>query len=218
MPRRPSTAKAFPAQSSRRPVRQVCELCSRLHILLFVSFTVRSILAHNQRLIPIILVGEAPYIKCFGNVSVEPEAAAVGADSVMWVASCTKLLTTVSAMQCVEKELFTLDEDVSRILPEWKEPDIVTGFDEKSGEPLLKKSTKPITLRHLLTHSSGLGYEGMNPLLMGIRKHQGRELQTTPGDMVSTYIIPSELFGFVWWETGLSRRKTVTKILELTEM
>jgi CubicO group peptidase (beta-lactamase class C family) len=62
--------------------------------------------------------GESSWTKPFGRVSIEEGATDMKDDSVMWVASCTKLMTTIAAIQCVEKELFTLDEDVSRILPE----------------------------------------------------------------------------------------------------
>lgn len=74
-------------------------------------------------------------------------------------------MTTVAVMQCVEKGLLSLDVNVSDILPEWKSPDILSGFDPNTGEPQLKKATKKITLRHLLTHSSGMGYDFLSPLL-----------------------------------------------------
>ena len=94
----------------------------------------------------------------------------------MWIASCTKLMTAVSVMQCVEKGLLDLDANVSGILHEWKSPDIILGFDEARGDPVTIKATAPITLRQLLTHSSGMGYDGLNPTLQRYRKtHRGRE-------------------------------------------
>lgn len=64
----------------------------------------------------------------------------------------------------MERGLLELDAPVSKILPEWQSPDILTGFDD-SGKPILRKATKEITLRHLLTHSSGCGYTGMHAAL-----------------------------------------------------
>ena len=64
----------------------------------------------------------------------------------MWIASCTKLMTSISAMQCVERGLLTLDQDVTTVLHEFKDIDVLTGFDE-DGKPQLKKSTKTLTLR-----------------------------------------------------------------------
>jgi len=65
----------------------------------------------------------------------------------MWFASCTKLLTTVAAMQCVEKGLLNLDDDITEILPEFKDREILTGFDEETQKPILVKRRKKITLR-----------------------------------------------------------------------
>ena len=89
-------------------------------------------------------------------------------DSVCWNASCTKLFTAVSALQCVERGQLSLDSPINDILPEFnKEPlnQIITGFDDDS-KPQYKPASKPITLRQLLTHSSGLGYNLMDPMLV----------------------------------------------------
>jgi CubicO group peptidase (beta-lactamase class C family) len=83
----------------------------------------------------------------------------------MWLASMTKLLTTVAALQCVEKGLFGLDEPISKILPAWANRFILTGFNDSTGEPLFRKATKVVTLRHLLTHTSGMALEQAHPLL-----------------------------------------------------
>lgn len=102
----------------------------------------------------------------------------------MWVASFTKLMTAVSVMQCVERGLLDLDADISAILPEWKSPDIILGFDELSGATLTRKSTTPMTLRQLLTHSSGMGYDGINPLLRQHRKLRGgRDISYKPNSI-----------------------------------
>ena len=65
----------------------------------------------------------------------------------MWLASCTKFFTTVAVMQCVEKGLLKLDEDVTSILPELKKMEILKGFEEDTQKPILVPSTKEITLR-----------------------------------------------------------------------
>lgn len=59
--------------------------------------------------------------------------------------SCTKLITTIAAMQCVERGLVTLDEDLRSIMTAFADLDIVTA-DEKDGYKLFK-NTKPLTLR-----------------------------------------------------------------------
>ncbi len=71
-------------------------------------------------------------------------------DATMWLASCTKLIGTVAVMQCVERGLLNLDEDIGGVLPELKALKILTGFEKGSdgkGKPVLVENTKPITLR-----------------------------------------------------------------------
>ncbi|KAB5578015.1 beta-lactamase/transpeptidase-like protein [Coniochaeta sp. 2T2.1] len=87
----------------------------------------------------------------------------------MYIASCTKLLTTVAALQCVERGLTTLDEDVRSIVTELQDLDILQ--DDGGGNIASKrKNTTPITLRQLLTHQSGFSYENNEPLLQQWRK------------------------------------------------
>jgi methyl acetate hydrolase len=85
-------------------------------------------------------------------------------DSISSIASMTKPITAVAAMQLVERGKLALDEPVARHLPELTKLDVLEGFDG-AGKPVLRPATKPITLRHLLTHTSGFAYsvwhEGM---------------------------------------------------------
>ena len=59
-------------------------------------------------------------------------------------------MTALSVMQCVDRGQLKLDDDVTAILPELKDLDILEGFEEESGKPILKKATKKITLRYVL--------------------------------------------------------------------
>ncbi|ETS79418.1 hypothetical protein PFICI_09271 [Pestalotiopsis fici W106-1] len=78
------------------------------------------------------------------------------------LASMTKLLTTIAALQLVERGLVTLDEDVAASLPSLASQRILKGYDDydesNGGRPLLEPRRNPITLRQLLTHSAGAGY------------------------------------------------------------
>jgi CubicO group peptidase (beta-lactamase class C family) len=62
------------------------------------------------------------------------------------LASCTKLMTTIAALQCVERGQIGLDDSVSAILPELKEPEIFNGENEK-GELTFQKAKTAITLK-----------------------------------------------------------------------
>lgn len=66
-------------------------------------------------------------------------------DTSMFVASCTKLMTSIAALQCVERGMITLEDDVAEILPELARLGILTGSDEK-GEPVIVKRKNVITL------------------------------------------------------------------------
>ncbi len=86
-------------------------------------------------------------------------------DSVFRIASMTKAVTSVAAMQLVEQGKLWLDEPIGNILPELAAPQVLEGFDT-SGAPRLRPAKRPITLRHLLTHTAGFGYEVWDPELI----------------------------------------------------
>lgn len=92
-------------------------------------------------------------------------------DTTMWIASCTKLMTAIASLQCVERGLLNLDDDVSSILPEFKNPQILVGFEDDSGKPILKDAKNKLTLRLLLTHQTGLGYGFSQPELIRYCKY-----------------------------------------------
>jgi CubicO group peptidase (beta-lactamase class C family) len=60
-------------------------------------------------------------------------------DAAFILASCTKLMTSIVALQCVEKKI-GLDDDVSEVLPELKEPEILEGFEDESDKPIYKRA------------------------------------------------------------------------------
>ncbi|KAJ6092485.1 beta-lactamase [Penicillium sp. IBT 16267x] len=84
-------------------------------------------------------------------------------DDVLFLASATKLLATIAALQCVDDGLLALDNDLSSIAPELAAKQVLTGFTKDGKTPLLEPATQPITLKMLLAHSSGLSYHFLNP-------------------------------------------------------
>ena len=84
--------------------------------------------------------------------------AAMELDSVVWIASMTKALTTTAALQLVEQGKLHLDAPASEVVPQLGQARVLTGFDS-AGQPLTRAPKRPITLRHLLTHTSGFGHE-----------------------------------------------------------
>ncbi len=83
------------------------------------------------------------------------------ADSVFWIASMTKAVTSAGAMQLVEQGKLSLDEPIGKVLPDLDSPMVLEGFDEQ-GEPKLRPAKRPITLRQLMTHTAGFCYDMWN--------------------------------------------------------
>lgn len=86
-------------------------------------------------------------------------------DTLFQIASMTKAITSVAAMQLVEQGRLSLDADIGAVLPALADPQVLTGFDA-GGQPQLRPAARPITLRHLLTHTAGLGYFFIHPQVL----------------------------------------------------
>jgi methyl acetate hydrolase len=83
---------------------------------------------------------------------------AVTTDSIFAIASMTKAVTSAGAMQLVERGKMTLDEPASKHLPELGMLQVLDGFDS-AGKPMFHPPARPVTLRQLLTHTSGFAYD-----------------------------------------------------------
>ncbi|MEH2538914.1 MULTISPECIES: serine hydrolase domain-containing protein [unclassified Bradyrhizobium] len=99
---------------------------------------------------------EVIYQGAFGQRDLSKDDA-MTADSVFWIASMTKAITAAAGMQLVEQGKLSLDEPIGKVLPDLASPQVLEGFDA-NGEPKLRPATKPITLRHLMTHTAGFAY------------------------------------------------------------
>jgi CubicO group peptidase (beta-lactamase class C family) len=100
-----------------------------------------------------------------GHRDIEKKANDFSLDTTTWIASMSKLIIGVSIMQLVDRKLVSLDEPVSTYLDEFKSCTIITAMDPNTNEPTTIPSPRPPTVRELLTHSSGLAYIAMHPLL-----------------------------------------------------
>jgi len=85
-------------------------------------------------------------------------------DTVVWIASMTKALTAAAAMQLVERGKIRLEQAASEWVPQLAAPQVLEGFDAAS-KPRLRPARRPISIRHLLTHTAGFGYEFWSPLI-----------------------------------------------------
>ncbi|MCW3010258.1 MAG: beta-lactamase [Solirubrobacterales bacterium] len=103
----------------------------------------------------------------------EPGAGAVGPDTVFRLASMTKAMVTVAALQLVEQGRIALDTPVRDVLPAFGELQVLDGWD--GDTPRLRAPSRPPTIQDLMTHTSGLGYFFTNHDL-----HRWHELTGTP--------------------------------------
>src|SRR5580658_530325 len=97
---------------------------------------------------------------------------AVTPESMFAIASMTKPITSVAAMQLVEQGKLKLEEPASTYIPELGSLQVLNGFDAK-GKPILKPATKPVTLRTLLTHTSGFVYDTWFADMLRYEKESG---------------------------------------------
>ena len=89
-----------------------------------------------------------------GRISFEPDAPAIGPLSIGRVFSMTKPVTALTAMSLIDSGLLRLDQPIAEILPAFANPRVLV--DAKTMET--RPASGPITVRHLMTHTAGLGY------------------------------------------------------------
>src|SRR5262249_354491 len=100
---------------------------------------------------------ELLYAGAFGTR--DSSGAPVTIDSIFAIASMTKAITSVAALQLVDQGKVKLNEPVSAHLPQLRKLEVLEGFDEETGKPILRPARTQVTLKHLLTHTSGLCYD-----------------------------------------------------------
>jgi methyl acetate hydrolase len=100
------------------------------------------------------------YQGAFGRRTLS-DGPAIDPDSMFWIASMTKAITSTAAMQLVEQGKLSLEQPIRYVLPELSSPQVLEGFTPL-GEPRLRPAKRPITLRHLLTHTAGFVYDIWN--------------------------------------------------------
>ncbi|KAJ0122026.1 hypothetical protein J7T55_002537 [Diaporthe amygdali] len=100
--------------------------------------------------------GHTIYSKSLGRSSLkEGQDQAFTSSTICALASMTKLMTSVAVLQCVEQGKLDLDKDIRPLLPDMGKYGIITGFDDEKNLPIFETDSTPISLRMLLTHTSG---------------------------------------------------------------
>jgi CubicO group peptidase (beta-lactamase class C family) len=86
----------------------------------------------------------------------------------------TKAVTSVAIMMLVEEGKLKLDDDVAKYLPKYKDPVVISKFNDADASYETRPAKRPITIRHLLTHTSGIGYSFANPMITKIMQKTGK--------------------------------------------
>jgi CubicO group peptidase (beta-lactamase class C family) len=117
-----------------------------------------------------------------------------------WIASMTKAVVSVAVLQLIERGELELGQPVTDILPAFGELAILDGFD--GDVPRLRAATRPVTLRHLLTHTSGCGYWFDNRDVL--RYHRVTGVPDPLSGCVKTLGVPRLFEAGERWEYGTS--------------
>jgi len=94
-------------------------------------------------------------------------------DALFRIASMTKAITSTAAMQLIEQGKFALEDPVEKHLPEMAKLPMFDSFDARTGNYHLRMTAKPMTVRHVLTHTSGLGYPFTSATLRDFKPRAG---------------------------------------------
>jgi methyl acetate hydrolase len=105
---------------------------------------------------------------------------ALAQDALFRIASMTKPVTSTAAMQLIEQGKLALEDPVEKYLPEMAKLPVFDSFDAKTGNYHLHISSKPITVRHVLTHTSGLGYPFTSATLRDFKPRAGETYPDGP--------------------------------------
>ncbi|QKZ17607.1 serine hydrolase domain-containing protein [Streptomyces chartreusis] len=131
-------------------------------------------------------------------------------DTVAWIASMTKVITSVAALQLVERDQLSLDDPLGGLIPQLAEPKVLEGFDT-NGRPRLRPAATAVTLRNLLSHTAGYAYHFWNA---DVKRYQ--ETEGLPGIIEcreATLATPLVFDPGTKWEYG-TNTEWVGKVVE----
>ncbi|MBX3707786.1 MAG: beta-lactamase family protein [Pseudomonadales bacterium] len=127
--------------------------------------------------------GHLGYFRSLGVMDRE-RARAVRDDTIFRIYSMTKPITSVALMQLYERGLFQLNDPVARFIPAWRNQQVYVSGEGDSLET--RRPAQPMTVRHLLTHMSGLSYgAGNHPV---DRQYRALQVNRAPGETLASFV------------------------------
>ena len=112
------------------------------------------------------------YHGAFGKIEVENEVD-MRRDAIFDIASMTKPITSVAVMMLHEEGRLDLDDPISKYMPALEDREVIDHFNDTDTTYTTKPVEQEITIRHLLTHTSGLGYDFSNHTLNLLAQKRG---------------------------------------------
>jgi CubicO group peptidase (beta-lactamase class C family) len=104
--------------------------------------------------------GKIIYNRSFGVSDLENKLP-MQTDNIFRIASQTKAIASIGLMILFEEGKFLLDDPISKYIPEFAHPQVLDKFNEKDTTYTTVPANREITIRHLLTHTSGIDYAGI---------------------------------------------------------
>src|SRR5687768_15905555 len=101
--------------------------------------------------------GKIAYFKAFGFSDLE-KTTQLKKDDIFRIASQSKAITSLAVMMLWEEGKFLLDDPVSRYIPEFRNPKVLKSFNKEDSTFTSEPAVREVTIRHLLSHSSGIDY------------------------------------------------------------
>jgi CubicO group peptidase (beta-lactamase class C family) len=165
----------------------------------------------------VVAMGATPkgivYERAFGKAHIQ-RGTSMAPDTVFWLLSMTKAITATACMQLIERGRLRLDQRASDLLPQLAAPKVLEGF-EADGKPRLRPAKRPITVRHLLTHTSGYTYANWSDALT--RYEQVTGLPDIATSRNAAFDAPLEFDPGDRWEYGISMDWVGKLIEEVTD-
>ncbi|WP_322796598.1 serine hydrolase domain-containing protein [Tepidiforma sp.] len=127
--------------------------------------------------------GIPAYFRSFGSMDRE-RGRPMRDDTIFRIYSMTKPITSVALMQLFEEARFMLNDPVSRVLPSWAS--LRTWVSGDGDEMQTKEPARPVTFRHLLSHTAGLTYGATNHPVDKVYRRLG--IQRGPGETLASFV------------------------------
>ena len=119
------------------------------------------------------------YNEAFGKSSTVKDTP-MTKDTIFNMASMTKPITSTAIMILVDEGKLKLDDEVAKYLPKWKDPQVISKFNDADASFETRPAKRQITIRHLLTHTSGIGYGFSSPMLTKIMEKTKKSEMDSP--------------------------------------